>query len=201
MTERPIIFSAPMVKAILDGRKTQTRRIVKLTDSGRVKEVGSPKNWHLDDPDAIKACPYGVPGDRLWVREAWSYDPPDELWAKDRARLLYREGYDHPPEMNDDEWPRWKSPIHCPRWASRITLEIVDVRVERVQEISEEDAIAEGIERVTGNSFRVYERGAEGETAPGAISSYRSLWDSINGKRAPWESNPYVWAITFKRVP
>ena len=202
MKERPIIFSAPMVRAILDGRKTQTRRVVKLTDSGRVKEPGSPRNWHLDDPEAVMACPYGVPGDRLWVREAWQAFFADEVPA-DRPRgprhtmgipaqperesfVFYRADGDlsHP---EDGSEALWRPSIHMPRWASRITLKIVSVRVERVQEISEKDALAEGVDDGTGPPIKPRDR-------------FSRLWNSINAKRAPWDSNPWVWVIEFRRV-
>lgn len=217
MKERPIIFSAPMVRAILDGRKTQTRRVVKLTDSGRVKEPGSPRNWHLDDPEAVMACPYGVPGDRLWVREAWQAFFADEVPA-DRPRgprhtmgipaqperesfVFYRADGDlsHP---EDGSEALWRPSIHMPRWASRITLEIVSVRVERVQEISEEDATEEGaLEFDSPTTF--VDHGMQSIYLPSmgyARASFMRLWDSINAKRAPWESNPWVWVTEFRRV-
>lgn len=213
MKERPIIFSAPMVRAILDGRETQTRRVVKLTDSGRVKEPGSPRNWHLDDPEAVMACPYGVPGDRLWVREAWAVPPqlnhlpprmidqpkPGELRPGILAIVCYREGY-----AGYDPWPgtRWRPSIHMPRWASRLTLEIVSVRVERVQEISEKDALAEGaLEFDSPTTF--VDHGMQSIYLPSmgyARASFMRLWDSINAKRAPWDSNPWVWVIEFRRA-
>lgn len=212
MKERPIIFSAPMVRAILDGRKTQTRRVVKLTDSGRVKESGSPRNWHLDDPHAVMACPYGVPGDRLWVRETWQAFFADEVPASRPRGPRHTMGIPAQPERESFVFYRadgdlshpedgseaiWLSPLHMPRWASRLTLEIVSVRVERVQEISEEDARAEGV--------RVWEEW-QSRDLPAVLNmhdprdAYAQLWDSINAKRAPWESNPWVWVIEFRRA-
>lgn len=186
MRERPILFSAPMVRATLDGSKTQTRRVVKLTDSGRVKEPGSPRNWHLDDPDAVLACPYGQPGDRMWIRETWAYHVQaigavcDEdgpfVYAADTFGKQYR------------LCEKWTPSIHMPRWASRILLEISAVRVERLQDISEEDAIAEGCINslhLQGGRF--------------AKENFEHLWWTINGDGS-WEANPWVWVVEFKRV-
>ena len=152
--ERPILFSAPMVRAILEGRKTQTRRVVKpQPHHGPVGEMVclGGADWAMDDGDLSGQfrCPYGVPGDRLWVREAWA---PNEGSA---GGYIYRadvgEGSSgfYQADLKIGEWthiaPRWRSSIHMPRWASRITLRITDVRVERLQDISEADAIAEGL--------------------------------------------------------
>jgi len=134
--ERPILFSGPMIRAILAGRKTQTRRVAKLTGAGRVKEAGSHRNWHLADPDAVKACPYGTPGDRLWVRETFC--------DTGCQRAVYRADT----AVENWKYRIWRPSIYMPRWASRITLEITDVRLERLQDISEADAAAEGVEQV-----------------------------------------------------
>ena len=182
--ERPIIFSAPMVRAILEGRKSMTRRIVKFNDSGRVKLNG--KQWHIEDPDAINGCPYGTVGDRLWVKETF-------MGTKDC--LSYRAT--DPRQVIEFGFDRWTPSIYMPRWASRITLEIVSVRVERVREISGPDCIAEGVNKLTrvddgpplgGNPWREQK------------AAFRSLWQSINGPGS-WDLNPYVWAISFKVVP
>ncbi len=205
--ERPILFSGPMVRAIIEGRKTQTRRVLKPQPScpatmfdydyrGRAVCI-----WPADHvteeglrPDYFAACPYGRVGDRLWVREAW-WQPPI-ITSK-----LLREGADTWPKAGyaadgDTQYEvlGWKKrpSIHMPRWASRITLEITDIRVQRVREISDMDAMAEGVE---------WNRGPcrAGHTNP--ISAFKSLWDSINSKRCfGWEVNPWAWAITFKRV-
>jgi len=219
--ERPILFSGEMVRAILDGRKTMTRRVMKPQlelDTGNriwwkgdwdtgggpragVCTHGSPGSseptWTLNE--ITGHCPYGRPGDRLWVRETHS------LWFDNDGPCKVR-GYraDIPPESwdgfgCDDPWwldTKWRPSIHMPRWASRITLEMTNVRVERVQEISEEDARAEGIEPLYR---RVNERfnGPVGNLKPG----FHSLWDSLNAKRGySWESNPWVWVVEFKRV-
>ena len=235
MKERPILFNDEMVRAILDGRKTQTRRVVKLNAAGRASEIGSHRNWHLEDPDAVSACPYGQPGDRLWVREAWKYadwteqGEPFIQYRADGAELIG----DFPEEWADrlsDEWAllsepanyqidnraadrRWRPSIHMPRWASRIDLEVVSVRVERVQEISHTDCMAEGVRiytfEATGDHPRMYgfitdaDGPDEHGTAPHHSSkdAYAKLWDSINAKRGySWESNPWVWVVEFKRV-
>jgi len=198
MTERPILFSAEMVRAILDGRKTQTRRKMKVQPwpdaivtvehyhqtvidrCGDMQPGPEIFGAHWDDECGLR-CPYGAPGDLLWVRETW-FDP-----QMDGGRVLY--AADKP-----DVHPihRRRPSIHMPRWASRIMLRITDVRVERLQAISEDDARAEGCEPV----------GWIDETDVG-MSSYREgfsrLWNDINGPGA-WDANPYVWVISFERV-
>ena len=221
--ERPILFSAPMVRAILDGRKSQTRRVAKLNISGRLGRFSS--QWHPEHPGAIAACPYGQPGDRLWVRETWaganSEDGPCVLYrANDDRRYLVQESYPvnyaKYPGVDFAQWAadvesgaegRWRPSIHMPRWASRITLEITDVRVQRVQDIGEEDAIAEGIRELP---LQEGEPGAWWSADPlenAAVyhrtprSAFSVLWDAINGLRGfGWNANPWVWAIAFRRV-
>jgi len=231
MTERPILFSAPMVRAILEGRKTQTRRILNPQPPGdqhrslrdvvwgddaqklAARSDRSQHAWAGFDDDrtnpAIAAyyhCPYGQPGDRLYVRESfsgpheWQTIPPAG-WGWDtgtRPPIWY--WADGNPEHGD--WTRPKPSIHMPRWASRILLEITDVRVQRVQDISEEDARAEGVLWVPGH----------GEITPADLhegysnyldcrQGFWALWDSINAKRGyGWNANPWVWCLTFKRV-
>nr|WP_290224010.1 hypothetical protein [Trichocoleus desertorum] len=226
--ERPILFSGAMVRAILRGEnpKTQTRRVIKLPS-------WSTKNWDDFETDGKEAqiicantgclasipCPYGKAGDRLWVRETWSPVQPTasgEL-AYDGARLIELDGY--PIEVwyradgemgilcqADPEGPRWKPSIHMPRKVGRITLEVAQVRVERLQDISEEDAIAEGVAfenpspDINPNFRRWFDyQGKEyGFSSP--VWSFRSLWDSINGKTYPWESNPWLRVVEFKRI-
>lgn len=181
MKEHPILFSGPMVRAILDGRKTQTRRVVNP----------QPKVVHDFYPDGTLEterlfrnggrirCPYGVRGDRLCVRETWGKAPHAHLSG--HVPILYKVG---PPSIDPDYPVKWKPSIHMPRWASRITLEVVDLAVQPVQTISKADAIAEGI-------WECY------EDPKGA---FRALWESINADRAPWDSNPWVWAVTFRRI-
>jgi hypothetical protein len=201
MKERPILFSGPMVRAILDGSKTQTRRIVKpscviIVDAGGYhwpfKTAG--RFSHAID------CPFGRPGDRLWVRETFcmagehgSYDaaPADgrPRWP-DSLPTIHRCFYRATEQGVDfDHGEGWKPSIHMPRWASRITLEIVSIRVERLHEITRGDCMAEGC------PFPNIAR----ETSP--QQWFADLWKTINTKPGKtWDDNPWVWVIEFKRV-
>jgi hypothetical protein len=201
MKERPILFSAPMVRAILDGRKTQTRRAIKPARGDDRVVVTDGKVWKAARVDyaGYRECPYGQPGDRLWVRETFVgplVDHEDAFRSepskyKNPAHCLYRaDGATCPEFINaDDELvSRWKPSIHMPRWASRITLEVTGVRVERLQAISEADAVAEGVRNslyLQGGRF--------------ARENYAHLWWVINGDGA-WELNPWVWVVEFRRV-
>jgi hypothetical protein len=216
MKERPILFSAPMVRAILAGTKTQTRRVCKPAQFyalSWVVEVPDPKERgqvyncsHFGDEegDVQFASPYGQPGDRLWVREAWKhiegggiYDAAGVLMDSHDDETIYRAtrpGYPGP----------WRPSIHMPRRASRILLEITAVRVERLHDISEADAQAEGVERVVvGSGWRRYcDPDSEEVGVPpcgDARRSFRSLWKYINGAES-WNSNPWVWVIEFKQL-
>lgn len=182
MTERPILFSAPMVRAILDGVKTQTRRVVKFPDRP-MKYKYSESDWMIDG-EPIGRSPYGKPGDRLWVRETFS-----EFDTLNGMVCWYKAESDDP-----DYWHNvtWRPSIHMPRRLSRITLEIVAVRVERLHDISEADAIAEGTAGGHG-SIPGYGYSAT------PIEHYRHLWESLNG-HGSWAANPWVWVIEFKRV-
>lgn len=199
--ERPIIFSAPMVRAIIDGCKTMTRRVVKpqpilLVDGIPIEHVKGKKKSKFR---AIQkqSCPYGQPGNRLWVRETYcvgyEYQPghftaiPYQGCEK-RRRAFYRATDD---DAKDDPKRPWKPSIHMPRWASRITLELTGVRVERLQDINEEDAMAEGV------NWKDY-AGLANKTAR---KLFIDLWDSINAKDGRrWVDNPFVWVVSFKRV-
>jgi len=196
MNERPILFSGPMVRAILDGRKTQTRRIVKPQPTyGDVAGAfsswkfpykgGGAWLWPNGEDQILKECPYGVPGDKLWVREAWTVDHIADRLAERRMSVRYRAT----DNRASADGMGWRPSIHMPRWASRITLEVVAVRLERLQEIasSPEDLLAEGVTAVT-------------EAVEHLAYEYRALWDTINGPGA-WDKNPWVWVIKFSVLP
>jgi len=211
---RPILFSAPMVRAILDGRKTMTRRAWKMPrgcdwyaemggeQAGWFVDHGQPWWLHVTE----SRCPYGVPDDQLWVRETWQTFFEDEVPADrpkgprhtmgiparpDRKSYVYyrADGELHSSELGAAQW---SSPIHLARRYSRITLEITGVRVERLCDISEADAMAEGA------------RGGHG-AIPGygyaatPVEHFRHIWESINGPGS-WDANPWTWAIEFRRV-
>jgi hypothetical protein len=230
---RPIIFTGESVRAILDGRKTQTRRVINsLIVFGPVTELQRSSTpgydwtfrdrrllWNDISAQRLRGCStYGAVGDRLWVREGWGYrgsswhsNKPDEYGLRIEYKAdavtrtiekASREMVDTMPQVNCKHlgkphhhaleclvpyWRSWRSPLFMHRWASRITLEILTMRVERLQDIDEADAIAEGVDGW------VYD-----ERCETARDGYRVAWDKINGKRAPWASNPWVWAIEFK---
>lgn len=196
MKERPIIFSAPMVHAILEGRKTQTRRIYKARNGG----VWPNKADLPGLMQVIRLCPYGRSGDRLWVRENWAWYPLDH----DPSCVIYRADY-APDAPAPAEFGKWLPSIHMPRGASRITLEVTGMRVERLQDISEEDAIAEGIEQTEPffgcACWRDYmEPDREASSFPDdPVGSYASLWESMHGADS-WDQNPWVWVIEFRRI-
>ena len=197
MKERPILFSALMVKALLADQKTQTRRVAKFTDSGHLKEPGGPRRWHPDDPDAVLACPYGQPGDRLWVKECYSAHGE----FGDEGRKIYRADI---PDGKEPNGLHWRPSIFMSRAASRLTLELTAVRVERLNDISEEDARAEGVERISGSDrfFHSYFPRPEKNglrCCSSARESYQGLWESLNGPSS-WAANPWVWALTFKKL-
>jgi hypothetical protein len=191
MKERPILMSGLMVRAILEGRKTQTRRVVKpqpeyIQPDGTIKPLAavSEANQMIARGRLAARCKYGTVGDRLWVRETWSYhEPHDDCSGKVYAADQVSISEEMRPQM------RWRPSIFMPRWMSRITLEITDVRVERVQDISEADARAEGMRAKTGRR----------EQTP--QEAFAELWNEINAARGfGWESNPWVWVVSFKAV-
>lgn len=228
MKSRGIIMSGESVRGILANRKTQTRRVCRPQPDdypskhpgayidaycGEPKTTTNPRGmsdtwcwWLLDwrqGPDWAR-CPYGAPGTRLWVREAFAYSVRDpdcshnDDYSEDTHDIVYRADYDGGDwdhyEPNADGTmarskvpPPWRSPLHMPRWASRLTLEVVNVRAERVNEISEADARGEGVETASD--------------APTYREAYMFAWDSLNAKRGyPWSANPWVWVVSFKRV-
>lgn len=247
MKERPILFSAPMVRAILGGGKTQTRRMVKMRYGGDVV-VTNGRVWKPARVDyaGYVDCPYGAPGDQLWVREAWQYadwTEDGDPWIGYRADGAKRACECIPPEWSPklmDIWAdlsedaacdgraadqHWRPSIFQPRWASRITLEIISTRVERLQDISEADAMAEGVKPiVSGTWWQGYRQMDEhllhtqfqGDDPPdwmiepkrmaptphldlSAKQGYEFLWGQINGPSS-WDSNPWVWVLEFRRV-
>lgn len=193
MKEIPILLSTPMVHAIMDGRKTMTRRIVKgialdwlKPDMFTPEFVASPENG---------LCPYGQPGDLLWVRESF-YEP---LFEKLNGKYYYKA------DLEKQSWDfKWKPSIHMPKAAARIWLRVTDVRVERLQDISEDDAIAEGIEHLRAGAFgKVWRNyGPIDADVPYYFNpkhSFQSLWESINGPES-WNKNPWVWVVSFEVV-
>jgi hypothetical protein len=215
--EKPILFSADMVRAILDGRKTQTRRLSGLEDVNK-----SPDIWRFNkvgildymtkprykgrfgayfeteslEPNTLHicpvTCPYGKPGDLLWVRETWGLYDTEPKDGPEKAIIFYRASDGDNYELR---YQLWRPSIFMPRWASRITLEITGVRVERLQDISEGDAISEGVRHAFPS---------QDDNRPPAsydIAAFAQLWDSINAKRGySWSSNPWVWVIEFQRA-
>ena len=204
MKERPILFSAPMVRAILAGTKTQTRRIVKpRLDRDLGRDLGcelAPREIAGEVNGGDYSNAYCAPGDRLWVREAWRIlgeSPDDTLDMFDRDDVQYRADEDQ------SYIDKYRPSIHMPRRFSRITLEVTGVRVERLQDISEEDAKAEGAaHRIApgGDLSAVFDALPGEEAAPiGYQAHFRDLWESINGAES-WAADPWVWVVSFRRV-
>ena len=205
-----MIFNAEMVRALLDGRKTQTRRPIKwkqtrFTEIGE-REDGSKWPWSEDAEHACDfwhPCPFGAVGDRIWVRETFCTVDDTQYggvkWVDYRATPKFEAshpaGWDCAP--NDAEALKWRPSIHLPRWASRILLEITDVRVERLNAISQEDAQAEGME-LTGWRPTYSDPDSGGEVLT-PYDNFAQLWESIYGEES-WKANPWVWVIEFKRV-
>lgn len=224
MKERPIIFSAPMVRAILAGAKTQTRRVARFIpyrDGSNLRFSGLEagyyctgvpiSGWVLRSRDGRGCwndrtkplhCPYGAAGDRLWVRESFCSVPSDgfdSIVPSEPEVQAGRQELAYKATESDILYGPWRPSIHMPRWASRILLEVIEVRVEKVRDISEDDARAEGAVPLhfTGT--------VNGEPGRGIVldplKAFAMLWDSINAERGlGWELNPWVWALTFRRI-
>ena len=238
--ERPILFSGPMVRAILAGKKTQTRRILQMRDAGQRLGIEYHADVHMWAQRAYGAwdggcwsdggpatmvagirCPYGQPSDTLWVRETWQslafgrefgvevhyaadgYDPATDYERRAACRRVIDPCPDKDNRFRPVSFGKWRPSIFMPRWASRLTLRITSVRVERLQDISEADAKAEGVlpffEQFTaiGRDQRVGGRLCADHPH---WASFVCLWDEINGDRGAWASNPWVWVVTFERV-
>ena len=196
MTERPLIFSAPMVRAILAGKKSITRRLLKPQPPSGATYTGvhyasyEPASWFFNSPSGpFKVREKYEPGDALWVRETW---------AQGRDRIIYAADQDATPIG-------WRSPIHMPRWASRITLAVTGVRIERLQEISEKDAIAEGCRPFFDYDNLEIEPTPDGfndiEMAPyrTALEAFPKLWNGLHKPGARWDDDPWVVVIEFER--
>lgn len=242
MKTTPILFSGPMVRAIMDGRKTMTRRVMNpqpdesfaayYNENGSLKSRRSdgwswkPKNMggrvlDISNGEALKYSPYGNAGDRLAVKETWCLAPRErwEQWPEAEAfparvwdgtmdrphtqsiwnsvhNVIYKADGDY---KSSDGASCWTSSVTMPKWASRITLEIVSVKVERLQDISEGDASREGVERIDLGPFEIEGNPVHPHTST-YKESFRELWDQINGKKHPWVSEPWVWVVEFKRV-
>jgi len=224
MKSTPILFNADMVRALLIGAKTQTRRVMKVQppsaeyklstcidttgnkkDKGRQHWITIQDQYSIDDSSQpYFSCPFGYAGDQLWVRE--TFQPIFAEGVTDLADIDYKTGEGYAPiypatdkvaefvSFYGDITTRCTPSIHMPRWASRLNLEITKVRVERLNDISEEDALAEGIEGEFAN-YKDYTGDVEGFAY--ATGSYRTLWESINGEGS-WAANPWVWVIEFE---
>ena len=199
-TEKPILFNGPMVRAILDGRKTMTRRVIKTKAFLEWVAAGFSDEF-TKNPDNLwaESSPYR-PGMKLWVRETWAIHQPGSLKPETLPTFEYEtytregqagleKGYDllyRATAKIDPDFPvRWRPSIFMPRWASRITLEVTGVKVERLREISNEDIRKEGATVLGCVTHRL---------------NFEQLWDSINSKTYPWSSNPFVWVIEFRRL-
>jgi hypothetical protein len=200
MKDRPILFSASMVRAPIAGTKTQTRRAVKFPI--KCKDIGCElAGCELTHelrrrPDL---CPYGKPGDLLWVRETWSANYPEVGYKADTSAAYFGDGPHRGAllRMYDRQLGEWRPSIHMPRWASRLTLRVTEVRVERLQDISWSDAIAEGVWKTVGGYWSYGDEFNPSYETP--MGAFQGLWESINGPDS-WDANPWVWAITFEVI-
>lgn len=200
MTSRPILFSGPLVRAILDGTKTQTRRPLTSDTNLTCKELGQ-----------TCRCRYGVSGDQLWVRETFALSIADPDTAEPDTKNKWH--WDPPIYRADGEaqgggWtgengepikPPWRPSIHMPRWASRITLDVMSVRVERLQDITEEDAIAEGVQYADRDPCHPPWHIGDHNYCETAREAFAEAWNGIYSGASSWESNPWTWVISFAR--
>lgn len=207
--DKPILFSGPMVRAILEGNKTATRRVVKPQPDSIRKSPFVPSGIEDNHGREIKA-PY-QPGDHLWVRETWGSNIVKGY--EEYGKIFYRADIPDQKTVPQTYGCPWRPSIHMPRWASRITLDVTAVRAERLQEITEEDAIREGLTGITKDGKLVKYGIPDRDGLPGTdntgwawqdwcvnpIDALARLWDSINGKTYPWKDNPWVWVIEFKK--
>ncbi len=210
MRDLPILFKGRLVRAILGGHKTQTRRIAKPPKDFAIVGV-NPDGWPIIATgggggfrgvrtEVLDRSPYGVPGDRLWVREAFRLradqddKPPRDDWWKSGAWYA-ADGPGSLPSGCAGGAGKLRPSIHMPRWASRINLNVVGVRVEPLQDISDSDVLAEGVDCEGETIDRT------GLTKVRGRTHFKPLWDSINAKRAPWSDNPWVWVVDFRRLP
>jgi hypothetical protein len=211
--QRPILFQGDMVRALLDGNKTQTRRLAKTEITMGLPSISGPRGGNgysrvylldkeHDRRDVSLICPYGQPGDQLWVRESHWYfkDDHDPVTGYFPPKLTL-DDFEYRADGESDRHG-WYPSIHMPRIGSRITLEITSVRVERLGEISEADAMAEGIDlEALAESQDRYNMVADHNMTgrPTAIMAYRALWESINGPGS-WDANPWVWVVSFRAI-
>lgn len=218
MTVRPILFSGTMVRAILAGRKTQTRRVVQWPDWADPLDLApllsrDPHALEHDpaNPKRRLRCPYGWRGDRLWVRERWSPALPASSAVPRSVGSLAIAQPDVAPAFYEADGPmlppqsRWHAGVHMPRHLSRILLEVDDVRCERLHDISVRDALAEGLEPAGNGDKAINEwfrpHGWARDGADNARLVFADLWDSIHARRGyDWASNPWVWAVEFRRL-
>lgn len=232
MREIPLLMNGPMVRATLAGHKTNTRRdIIRLSGFGKITQFGRSDtpgyDWHFRDSamrwhdlfhdQVMKACPYGQPGDRLWVRETWQawhrtsyeYDEWEPVSVKEATAAMKDQNCVLGPTCDSIQYRAtsksmgpWTPSIHMPRWACRILLEVTGVRVERLQDISEADCWAEGIEEVDGSldDLKIVELAKRmGRCVDDAAPTFAALWESISG-RGTWDANPWVWVVEFRRI-
>lgn len=216
--ERPILFSAPMVRAILKGGKTQTRRVVKpqpvmkdghwaywqrgVFSTPYWKNNAGDVQWPTEKQviDKFIGCPYGQPGDRLWIRETWAPRSNGRMLLEQIQQPFFA-ATDGEGDIRKPTGWRWRPSIHMPRWASRLSLEVTEVRAERLQDITPDDASAEGIWEF---SAKLRDESCKWRDCPSAlqqarVAAFRELWESINGA-ASWAANPWVWVVSLRKV-